>query len=43
MYDRKRSLELFNFEYVLEMYKPVDKRRWGFFALSDRPRRPGHR
>ncbi len=33
IYDRKRSLELFDFEYVLEMYKPVDKRRWGFFAL----------
>jgi hypothetical protein len=32
-YDRKRSIELFDFEYVLEMYKPVDKRRWGFFAL----------
>lgn len=32
-YDRKRSMELFDFEYVLEMYKPVDKRRWGFFAL----------
>jgi uncharacterized protein YcaQ len=32
-YDRKRSLDLFDFEYVLEMYKPVDKRRWGFFAL----------
>ena len=33
IYDRKRSLELFDFEYVLEMYKPVDKRRWGFYAL----------
>jgi uncharacterized protein YcaQ len=32
-YDRKRALELFDFEYVLEMYKPVEKRRWGFFAL----------
>lgn len=32
-YDRKRSIELFDFEYVLEMYKPVDKRRWGYFAL----------
>ncbi|RPH32414.1 MAG: winged helix-turn-helix domain-containing protein [Chloroflexi bacterium] len=32
-YDRKRSLELFDFEYILEMYKPVEKRRWGFFAL----------
>jgi hypothetical protein len=26
-------MELFDFEYVLEMYKPVEKRRWGFFAL----------
>ncbi len=33
IYDRRRSIELFDFEYVLEMYKPVDKRRWGFFAL----------
>jgi uncharacterized protein YcaQ len=32
-YDRKRSQELFDFEYVLEMYKPAAKRRWGFFAL----------
>ena len=32
-YDRVRSRELFDFEYVLEMYKPVEKRRWGFFAL----------
>jgi uncharacterized protein YcaQ len=32
-YDRKRSQELFDFEYILEMYKPVEKRRWGFFAL----------
>ena len=32
-YDRKRALELFDFEYTLEMYKPESKRRWGFFAL----------
>jgi hypothetical protein len=32
-YDRRRSQDLFDFEYVLEMYKPVAKRRWGFFAL----------
>jgi uncharacterized protein YcaQ len=32
-YDRKRALELFDFEYILEMYKPAAKRRWGFFAL----------
>ena len=32
-YDRARALELFDFEYVLEMYKPPAKRRWGYFAL----------
>ena len=32
-YDRKRAVELFDFEYVLEMYKPEAKRRWGYFAL----------
>ena len=25
--------ELFEFDYQLEMYKPVAKRRWGYFAL----------
>ena len=33
VYDRTRAVDLFDFEYVLEMYKPVAKRRWGFFAL----------
>ena len=32
-HDRVRALELFDFEYTLEMYKPKDKRRWGYFAL----------
>ena len=32
-YDRLRAQELFDFEYTLEMYKPKDKRRWGYFAL----------
>ena len=32
-HDRKRSLELFGFEYTLEMYKPAAQRRWGYFAL----------
>jgi hypothetical protein len=32
-YDRLRAQELFDFEYVLEMYKPRDQRRWGYFAL----------
>jgi uncharacterized protein YcaQ len=26
-------IDLFEFDYQLEMYKPVAKRRWGFFAL----------
>ena len=33
IHDRKRSEELFDFEYTLEMYKPAGKRRWGYFAL----------
>lgn len=33
IYDRARAQDLFDFEYVLEMYKPKDKRRWGYFAL----------
>jgi uncharacterized protein YcaQ len=33
VHDRGRSLDLFDFEYVLEMYKPKADRRWGFFAL----------
>jgi uncharacterized protein len=33
IYDRARALELFDFEYALEMYKPAPKRRWGYFAL----------
>jgi len=32
-YDRRRAEELFDFEYVLEMYKPKEKRRWGYFGL----------
>jgi uncharacterized protein YcaQ len=33
VYDRVRAVELFDFEYTLEMYKPAAKRRWGYFAL----------
>lgn len=33
VYDRVRALDLFGFEYVLEMYKPASQRRWGYFAL----------
>jgi uncharacterized protein len=33
LHDRKRTVELFEFDYQLEMYKPAAKRRWGYFAL----------
>jgi uncharacterized protein YcaQ len=33
IHDRRRTVELFEFDYQLEMYKPVAKRRWGYFAL----------
>jgi uncharacterized protein YcaQ len=33
VHDRKRTVELFEFEYQLEMYKPAVKRRWGYYAL----------
>jgi uncharacterized protein YcaQ len=33
VYDRKRTLDLFDYDYQLEMYKPATKRRWGYFAL----------
>jgi uncharacterized protein YcaQ len=32
-HDRKRALEIFDFDYQLEMYKPAAERRWGYFAL----------
>jgi uncharacterized protein YcaQ len=31
--DRPRLFDLFDYEYMLEMYKPKGKRRWGYFAL----------
>jgi uncharacterized protein YcaQ len=31
--DRKRTTELFEFDYQLEMYKPAAKRRWGYWAM----------
>ena len=31
--ERKRLAELFEFDYLLEMFKPVSQRRWGYYAL----------
>jgi uncharacterized protein YcaQ len=33
VFDRDRLRDLFGWEYLLEMYKPAVKRRWGYFAL----------
>jgi uncharacterized protein len=33
VHDRGRAVELFDFEYTLEMYKPAAARRWGYYAL----------
>lgn len=33
VFDRTRMGQLFDFDYVLEMYKPKAKRRWGYYAL----------
>ena len=33
VYDRKRTAELFEFDYQLEMYKPKATRRWGYWAM----------
>lgn len=33
VFDRTRMGELWDFDYVLEMYKPKATRRWGYYAL----------
>jgi uncharacterized protein YcaQ len=33
IHDRVRAEQLFGFEYILEMYKPKEKRRCGYYAL----------
>ena len=33
IFDRKRMVEIFEFDYQLEMYKPAKQRRWGYWAM----------
>jgi uncharacterized protein YcaQ len=33
IHERNRTLEVFGFDYALEMYKPASKRKWGYYAL----------
>jgi uncharacterized protein len=33
LHDRLRMKDVFGFDYVLEMYKPAARRRWGYYAL----------
>ena len=33
LHDRKRMSDIFEFDYILEMFKPVASRRWGYYAL----------
>ena len=31
--DRKGVQQIFDFDYILEVYKPVSQRRWGYYVL----------
>ncbi|MBO1752798.1 YcaQ family DNA glycosylase [Actinotalea sp. BY-33] len=33
VFDRRRTAEIFEFDFRLEMYKPAAQRQWGYFAL----------
>src|SRR5687767_5813716 len=33
VFDRKRMADVFDFDYQLEMYKPVATRQWGYWAM----------
>jgi uncharacterized protein len=33
VFDRRRTTEIFEYDYLLEMYKPAAQRRWGYWAM----------
>jgi uncharacterized protein YcaQ len=33
LWDRRLVMQLFDFEYVWEVYKPESQRRWGYYVL----------
>ena len=33
LFDRQRMVDLFEFDYALEMYKPSEQRKWGYWAM----------
>ena len=33
LWDRKAIQQLFDFDYIWEVYKPVAQRRWGYYVL----------
>ena len=33
LWDRKSVLQIFDFDYIWEVYKPVEQRKWGYYIL----------
>ena len=33
LWDRKATQHIFNFDYIWEVYKPVEQRKWGYYVL----------
>ena len=33
LWDRKATLQIFQFDYIWEVYKPLEQRKWGYYVL----------
>jgi hypothetical protein len=33
LWDRKSLLQIFDFDYIWEAYKPAEQRKWGYYVL----------